>query len=300
MNVSMMDTFNLGWKLASVIKGLSLPGILSTYESERRDVALELIEFDRKLVPLMSGKPEVSEKAGVSQNEFSKLWRSYMKWTTGTAVVYPSSVFVRKPASSTNDKQATSPLAKNIVVGSHLESYRVVCVADAHPWHLCDRLTSDGRWRLIIFPGFISNATSRARLSSLASYLASPSGPIKLYTPRGENVNGLIEVLTVIADNRNEVELEDWEGWAGQEGDGVLRPRVGQHGFRVTDTILSDSPSYHDPPGNAYENYGISKEEGCVVVVRPDQYVAMVVGLEETKEIGEFFEGVFIPVPAYA
>src|SRR5215470_13939486 len=42
MNVSMQDTFNLGWKLASVLQGRSEPDLLHIYSAERRAVALEL------------------------------------------------------------------------------------------------------------------------------------------------------------------------------------------------------------------------------------------------------------------
>ena len=36
MNVSMADTFNLGWKLAAVLRGQSAPRLLNTYSQERR------------------------------------------------------------------------------------------------------------------------------------------------------------------------------------------------------------------------------------------------------------------------
>ncbi|GER30071.1 3-(3-hydroxy-phenyl)propionate/3-hydroxycinnamicacid hydroxylase [Striga asiatica] len=40
MNTGIQDAHNLAWKLASVIKGIAQPSILSTYESERRQIAL--------------------------------------------------------------------------------------------------------------------------------------------------------------------------------------------------------------------------------------------------------------------
>jgi len=38
MNVSMQDTFNLGWKLASVLDGRAGPELLRTYSAERHAV----------------------------------------------------------------------------------------------------------------------------------------------------------------------------------------------------------------------------------------------------------------------
>lgn len=42
----MHDSFNLAWKLNLVIRGLSKPLLLSTYEEERRKIANDLINFD--------------------------------------------------------------------------------------------------------------------------------------------------------------------------------------------------------------------------------------------------------------
>lgn len=46
MNTSMHDTFNLAWKLNLVIRGISSPSLLSSYTSERRQIAEDLIAFD--------------------------------------------------------------------------------------------------------------------------------------------------------------------------------------------------------------------------------------------------------------
>jgi len=47
MNVSMQDSFNLGWKLAGVLQNRYSEEILNTYSNERHAVAKELIEFDQ-------------------------------------------------------------------------------------------------------------------------------------------------------------------------------------------------------------------------------------------------------------
>ena len=62
MNVSMHDSFNLGWKLASVIRGYSSPQILHTYSAERREIAEELITFDRELANMFSAPVETSSR----------------------------------------------------------------------------------------------------------------------------------------------------------------------------------------------------------------------------------------------
>ncbi len=46
--------FNLGWKLAAVLRGQCAPEFLHTYSAERQAVAKELIEFDREWAKLIS------------------------------------------------------------------------------------------------------------------------------------------------------------------------------------------------------------------------------------------------------
>ena len=46
MNVSMADAFNLAWKLAAVVRGVSSTSLLDTYTAERHAKAVELIEFE--------------------------------------------------------------------------------------------------------------------------------------------------------------------------------------------------------------------------------------------------------------
>src|SRR5204862_486707 len=56
MNVSMADTWNLGWKLAAVLRGRARPELLHTYSAERQAVAKELIDFDREFSKLFRGR----------------------------------------------------------------------------------------------------------------------------------------------------------------------------------------------------------------------------------------------------
>ena len=44
MNTGLQDAFNLGWKLALICRGLSGPGLLESYDAERRPVALRIAQ----------------------------------------------------------------------------------------------------------------------------------------------------------------------------------------------------------------------------------------------------------------
>ena len=64
MNVSMNDTWNLGWKLGAVLRGTAKPELLHSYSEERQKVAKQLIDFDREFAKMFSAHPMESGGAG--------------------------------------------------------------------------------------------------------------------------------------------------------------------------------------------------------------------------------------------
>ncbi|MGK5532451.1 FAD-dependent oxidoreductase [Streptomyces sp. URMC 129] len=50
MQFCVQDAFNLGWKLAATVRGRAVPGLLDTYETERRPVTAELLASVRRQV----------------------------------------------------------------------------------------------------------------------------------------------------------------------------------------------------------------------------------------------------------
>ncbi|BEI87291.1 uncharacterized protein CcaverHIS019_0100090 [Cutaneotrichosporon cavernicola] len=280
MNVSMMDTFNLGWKLASVLRGQAKRDILQTYQLERQKTAHQLIEFDRKFSALFTGKAKTAERAGVSPEEMRKAWDDSIRFTSGTGVVYEPNLIVGKP----------NPwLAKNITVGSHFENHQVVGAFNGHALQLQGRLLADGRWRIVIFPGDIRHSENLTALKVLGDFLGS-NGPATKYTPKGEDLDSVIQTLTVFATPHREVQ------YAAPTLPSILQPTKKPHGIKDFDCFMCDEPSYHDGDGKAYLGYGIDPLVGCVVVVRPDQHVSGVYAMDEVEEISNFFDS-FMLVP---
>jgi 2-polyprenyl-6-methoxyphenol hydroxylase-like FAD-dependent oxidoreductase len=100
MNVSMQDSFNLGWKLASVLRGRCPPQFLHTYSAERQAVAKELIDFDREFAKLFSDPPEAAADAaseGVDLTEFQKYFVKQGRFTAGTETRYRPSIISAEP-----------------------------------------------------------------------------------------------------------------------------------------------------------------------------------------------------------
>lgn len=50
-NTSIQDSYNLGWKLAYVVKGLAGPALLDTYDAERAPVAKQIVDRANKSIP---------------------------------------------------------------------------------------------------------------------------------------------------------------------------------------------------------------------------------------------------------
>ena len=95
MNVSMNDTWNLGWKLGAVLRGTARPELLHTYSAERQKIAKQLIDFDREFAKMFSAHPTESGGAGaegVDPEEFQQYFITQGRFTAGVATKYEPSM----------------------------------------------------------------------------------------------------------------------------------------------------------------------------------------------------------------
>jgi len=241
---------------------------------ERHAIANELIEFDYKWSRLFSGKPGTVEAAGVTPQDMSEAWGKSIKFTSGTGVVYKDNIFIKTTPQA-------AQLASNVLIGSHFLNYQVVSVSNAHTTQLQGRVWTDGRWRLIIFPGDVRDQSCFDALQKLGEQLDSPKGPARRYAPVGADVDSVIETLTVFATPHRYIQSIEFTLPT------ILQPERKPYGVRAFDTLFSDEPSYHDGFGKAYEGYGIDPKVGCVVVTRPDQHTAGVYAMDDFEGICE-------------
>ncbi|KAG0151660.1 hypothetical protein CROQUDRAFT_36280 [Cronartium quercuum f. sp. fusiforme G11] len=286
MNMSMADTFNLSWKLAQVLRGIANPKILQTYQDERAPLAAELIDLDRKVAHLFSGKPATAgvSDSGISLQEFQKTMEQGARFASGTVVDYPSSELIAKPGSPHQGVKNNPEFAKNLLVGPRLESHQVVCLADAKPYQTGDLAPADGKWKIFIFGGDIAQeSTCKENFEKLARFLAeNERSPIKKYTPFGQDSDSVIDCITILASARISLEPEQFHD--------ILRPVKGKHGYRSYQKIFTDDETYHHGHGHAYEKYGIDPKAGCVIVVRPDQHVSLVTHIGDHIGLAAFFD----------
>ncbi|PYI05529.1 phenol 2-monooxygenase [Aspergillus sclerotiicarbonarius CBS 121057] len=274
MNVSLQDGYNVGWKLASVLKGLARPSLLETYVLERQRVAIDLINFDRYFAKLFSSQGDASPQ------EFQEGFIKAGKYTAGLTAKYDASPI-------TSDTGLSKELPKNIAIGMRLPSAQVVRFCDSKPMQLAASLKSDGRWRVIAFVGDPSVSQNMAALKSLGDYLSSDESPLRVFRLKNGDADSLIEPILVGYGKRHGVELAQVPE--------CFYPMTGKNHIRDLHKIFFDDESYNQGHGHVYEHLGISPDKGAIVIVRPDQYVSAVFSLDGYRRIGPFFEGFMIP-----
>ncbi|KAI5861686.1 putative phenol 2-monooxygenase [Durotheca rogersii] len=311
MNVSMQDTYNLGWKVGLVAKGIAKRSILSTYRSERQQVAQDLIDFDHRFSRLFSGKPakDIMDAEGVSMEEFKNAFIKGNMFATGLSVNYGPSSIVTKPDTAVDEKAnkgnhqgsaavtrisadayaKRQALAPGIPIGMRFDNVQVLNQSDGRPWHFQQKLKSDGRFRVILFAGDVLSAPQKNRVEKFCDALASPTSFLRAATPPSAPVDIVIEILTIHSSRRVETELL-------RDFPEILHPFDAHVGWDY-DKVFVDDVSYHEGGGDAYFKYGIDRERGCVVAVRPDQYVGWIGELEDFEGLQEYFEGILVLNP---
>jgi phenol 2-monooxygenase len=296
MNVSMQDSYNLVWKLGQVIKGVAKPDILDTYNDERQSVAQHLIEMDREMC-------EFYEKGAESDaHNYDEFYERFRTFLSGVGVEYgPNALVVPKREDDSLDSEACSDLdsskdpqrharrslASRISLGQRLPSFLVLNHAEANIVHVHSMLPADGRWRLLVLAGDISKPTQMARLKTLCERLDAASSILRTYTPEGDKADAVIEVLTIHAAPRRKVELFSLPE--------LLRPFDPKLGYDYWKCYVNNNAGEEGDFDDAYAKWGVDKDEGCLVVIRPDQHVSLVCRLQDVEEVEQFFSTILVP-----
>ncbi len=278
MNVSMQDTFNLGWKLAAVLQGRSSPTLLHTYSAERHAIARQLIDFDREFAKMFSAPPKESGSAegeGVDPQEFQSYFVKQGRFTAGTATRYEPSLICAEPA--------FQHLAAGFPVGMRFHSAPVVRLVDAKPMQLGHAAGADGAWRIYAFADSRNPQDPASRIGALCKFLATDKSPIKRFTPSGADIDAVIDVRAIFQQGHRDLAVTGMPP--------VLLPRKGRFGLIDYEKMFCpDLKSGTD----IFEMRGVDRAQGCMVIVRPDQYIAHVLPLDAFDALAEFFAGFMI------
>jgi phenol 2-monooxygenase (NADPH) len=265
MNVSMADAWNLGWKLASVLAGRARPELLHTYSEERQAVAQELIDFDREFSRLFSAR----ERESVDPEEFQRYFVAQGRFTAGVATRYGASMITAE--------SEFQHLAEGFEIGTRFHSARVIRLADAKPLHLGHVHRADGAWRIYIFADRDDPASEGSRVRALCRLLESDDSVIGRFTPAGAEPDSVIDVRAIFQQSHHDLAVDQMPS--------VLLPRKGKFGLIDYEKLFCPDPDADD----IFDLRGVNRDTGCMVVVRPDQYVSHVLPLDQHGALVSFF-----------
>ena len=274
MNVSMQDTFNLGWKLVHVLKGRANPRLLRSYSKERLTEAKRLVETDHKWSRIMSAPTTQAERDGTQEPRIIRQFKENLEFTGGTAVKYDASYLFAD--------SAHQALAAGEEIGRRFHSAPVVRVSDAKQMHLGHVAEADARWRIYAFAGKSDTSNPGSKIHQLADWLeTNTNSPVVQFTPKGEDIDAVIDFRAVFQQTFDQVAYENMPS--------LLKPKTGKLGLQDHEKVFCVD---HKGLGDIFDMRGINREKGCMIVVRPDQYVSHVLPLDGFEELSAFFAGV--------
>ncbi|KAH0267909.1 hypothetical protein KCU71_g19482, partial [Aureobasidium melanogenum] len=289
MNTAFLDAQNLAWKIHHVESGFADRSILKSYESERKLIAENLLNFDNAYAKLFSQRqPSAGEVSSVTQqdgekqveeNEFIKMFKSSCEFTSGYGVAYNPNIF-----NWSKDHPAKSPLFLSNEAGTTTQrtgrimtNATVTRVADANVVHLEQEIPLNGSWRIYLFGGEPSKtkraiadfAAGLSKRGSFYSTFGHPNLDQVSYHERHNPHSLFFTINTIFNSKRPQIEIND------------LLPKLLARYF---DHVYADDiwdQKVPDAKASAHAKMGLSQEEGGVVIVRPDGYVGCVVKLVE-------------------
>ncbi|KAG9850412.1 putative flavin-containing monooxygenase, partial [Aureobasidium melanogenum] len=272
MNVSMQDGFNLAWKLSSVLNGTASPSILHTYSTERQKVAQNLIDFDREIASMFSARPKnnANDEEGIDPAEFQAFFEKQGLFMAGLGTAYAPSLVTANPIHQ--------ELAKGFPIGERLHSAPVIRLADAKPIQLGHIVKADGRWRVFIFASAQDPASATSSFQVVCRAIAETVGK---FTPVGADIDSVIDVRGILQQGHASLNINDMPA--------IVWPQKGRYGLRDYEKSFCAEAvvGYED----IFTARDIDRQKGCIVVVRPDQYVANVLPLTDHDGLEKFFGG---------
>ncbi|KAJ5293607.1 hypothetical protein PENANT_c002G06541 [Penicillium antarcticum] len=143
MNTRVHDAVNLAWKLGGMMKGWYKAAVLQTYDSERRPLAMRLIELDKAFSATISGQvPDSHKDAYADSNElFTKLFNETIQFNVGLGINYPENIINKALPTGMVSAGWRAPDALVYGLGSRV------------PTRLFHRTKNVGQWSIIVFAG---------------------------------------------------------------------------------------------------------------------------------------------------
>ena len=158
----------------------------------------------------------------------------------------------------------------------------MVRLSDAKQLQLGHVAEADARWRIYAFAGKADGSDAGSAIHRLADWLeTSAESPVVKHRRPGEDVDAVIDLRAVFQQTFDQLAYENMPS--------LLKPKTGKLGLQDHEKIFCVD---HKGAGDIFDMRGINREQGCMIVVRPDQYVAHVLPLDGFAELRAFFAGI--------
>jgi phenol 2-monooxygenase (NADPH) len=304
LNVSIIDTSNLAWKIGMCCKGQAkLETLLPTYDYERRMHANRVIEVSGTYLRFVCGSslgivdlrdqgkdlgmhtvekmkegesrtlltpdaknasPDEAEARGFLLDFFN----THGMFLLGLDVAYGQSVI--NPALKPLPEGAKRPITvKN---GVRAPNPRV-CFDASHTGYLYDKMAGSSKLHLLVFGSDLRGPVRR----KLADFSKALRDPHSFYNQFGGK--DLFNVVLVAKGVPFEIE------------DAIQGHDISA--LRETAIVLSDDRA---PDEDAHTTYGVNHTTGALVIVRPDLWVGTSTAPDELKEVEAYLSSFLIPV----
>ena len=303
MNTAFHDALNLAWKIHHVEAGFANRSILQSYESERKCIAEELLDFDAKYAALFSQRVPSAGDVGAAwedkkdggANEFVKVFKSSQEFTSGYGIIYGPNEF---NWSSNHYAQSDlfNPKGNIIRIGGVMPTANVTRVVDANQVQLEQEIPLNGSFRIFLFAGSPSQtqravadfATSLQNKRSFYMTFEREDIANVSYHERHNPHSLFFSICTTFASPRDNIDISK-----------MLPPILARYSDHVYADDVWDA-RVPDAKASAHAKLGLDADKGGVVIVRPDGHVGCVVTLMEGSgtldALNDYF-GAFVSKP---
>jgi len=150
-------------------------------------------------------------------------------------------------------------------------------LADAKREHLGHTIKADGRWRLFLFADSHDLGAESGGLAAFSKHmLESPSSLLNQLIAKGKNVDEVIDIRAILQQNYCDLDCINMPQ--------LFLPHTGVIDYEKMFCSIEGQD-------DIFNQRGINRQTGCIVVVRPDQYVAEILPMDAHLHINSFFEG---------
>jgi phenol 2-monooxygenase len=292
MNAGMHDSVNLAWKLSLVLQGKAKQELLETYDTERRPNAEKLIKYDEDISVLVTGRLPKSWTGDPTTDPhvvLGKILQEAKGFNTGLTIGFGPNMLnlaedqVPKGSATTSNALIPAPARP----GYRAPDVKLLVPALFQPIWLHQVTPNHAKFHVVVFAGDAESTKERYQAFSRGlgqSRVFSPPKPAAngitngnghghgAQVTYGSNSNGQasvprslpIDFLTILAGTA----ANAWH-LLGTEPFGRV---------------------YYDTDSSAHERYSIDREEGAVVILRPDGWIGAILELEATGIVARLEE----------